>query len=163
MFKNETNIIEHLKFKKTNISRLTYLIVLVIWITGYFMIRAIEKSNSWANVYYAFGLAFTAISFVTALVIKNDRDKTLSFFKYGLLGYTLFIILFELLIFASKKGGSDGNAEQILIAVCSYSKILIPLGMIIWQAKKWTFLTGINKNKRDTIEHLKNHGNDGMN
>ena len=163
MFKQGTNIVEQLKFKKANISRIVYLLVFMIWLIGYFMIKVIEKSNSWANVYYAFGLSFTAISFITALVIKNDRDKTLSFYKYGLLGYTLFIVLFELLIFASQKGGNDGNAETILIAVCSYSKILIPLGLIIWQAKKWTFLTGINKNKRDTIDYLKKHGNDGMN
>lgn len=163
MFKNETNIVEHLKFKKANISRFIYMGVFLLWLIGFFLIRWIEKSDSWANVYYVFGMCFSFISFVTAFVIKNDRDKTLSFFKYGLLGYTLFIVLFELLILAASKGGNDGGAYQILVAVCSYSKILIPLGMIIWQAKKWTFLTGINKNKRDTIDHLKSHGNDGMN
>ena len=161
MFYNETNFLEKMKFKKKNISILTYLITFALWLVGYFMIKWVEKSDSSANVYYVFGMSYAAISFITALVIKNDRDKTLSFFKFGLLGYVLFTILFEGLIFAADAGGNTGNIKNILVSVCSFSRILIPLGMIIWQAKKWTFLTGINKSKKDTIDHLRNHGNDG--
>lgn len=163
MFGNETNIVEKLKFKKGSISRLTYLGVFIAWIFAYFMIKWVEGNNSQANIFYVFGMAFVGISFITALVIKNDRDKTLSFFKFGMLGYVLFIILFEALLFAAKKGGDDGSTYNMLKTICSGTRIITPLGMIIWQAKKWTFLTGINKNKRDTIDHLKNHGNDGMN
>ncbi len=163
MFKNETNIVERIKFKKANISRLIYAVVFAVWLIGYFLIKNVEQSNSWANVYYAFGLAFVAVSFATALVIKQDRDKTLNFFKFGMLGYSLFICLFELILYAILAGGSDGNAYSILNSLCSYSKILIPLGLILYQAKKWTFLTGINKNKRDTIDSYKRHGNDGLN
>lgn len=159
---NETNIIEKLKFKKANISRFIYLIVVFLWIFGYFMIKWAENNQSQANVYYIFGLAFAGISFATAKFIKNDRDKTLNFFKFGLLGYVLFIILWEAIIMGAKAGG-DENTAQWLMTFCMYTKIMIPIGLIIWQAKKWTFLTGINKNKRDTIDHLKNHGNDGMN
>lgn len=163
MFENETNFIERMKFKKGNISRLTYLGVFVAWIIGYFMIKWVEGNNAQANVYYVFGMAFTIITFITAWVIKNDRDKTLSFFKFGMLGYTGFVILLEFLLLAASKGGDDGSTYKLLVSICSAMRIMTPLGLIIWQAKKWTFLTGINKSKRDTIDDLKNHGNDGMN
>ena len=160
MFSNETNIIEKIKFKKANISRLTYLIIGFLWILGFYLIKWAETDGQ-AIIYYIFGLAFVGISFVTALVIKNDRDKTLGFFKYGLLGYVLFTILWEALILGAKMGGDD-SVVNVLSSIALYSKITVPIGMIIWQAKKWTFLTGINKSKKDTIDDLTNHGNDGM-
>ncbi len=163
MFKNQTNLIESLKFKKKNLVRLSYLGVFLLWIIGYFMIKKIEYSNSEANLYFVFGLTFAIVSLVTAKFIPNDRDKTLGFFKVGMAGYTLYTILFEILMLAANIGGNDGNTAMVLRTVCGYSRAIIPLGLVLWQAKKWTFLTGINKNKRQTIEELKKHGNDGMN
>lgn len=161
MFENETNIIEKLKFKKANLSRLCYLGIGFLWILGFYLIKWAE-SDGQAIIYYIFGLAFAGISFLTALVIKNDRDKTLGFFKFGLLGYVLFVILFECLILGAK-AGQDASVISVLSSIALYSKLTVPIGLIIWQAKKWTFLTGINKSKRDTIDHLTKNGNNGMN
>lgn len=164
MFKNQTNIIEHLKFKKKNVIRLSYVGVFVLWIAGYFMIQEIEGSISESYMYFAFGLAFAVISLVTAKFIPNDRDKTLDFFKFGMLGFNLYTILFEILLLACNLGGNDSTTTfSVLKSICGYSRVIIPIGMIIWQAKKWTFLTKVNKSKRQAIEHLKNHANDGMN
>lgn len=161
MFENETNLIEKIKFKKANISRLCYLIIGFLWILGFYLVKWAE-ADSQAIIYYIFGLAFALISFVTALFIKNDRDKTLDFFKYGLLGYVLFVILFEVLIIGAKKGG-DTSVINVLSSIALYSKITVPIGLIIWQAKKWTFLTGVNRSKRDAVDYFTKHGNDGMN
>ena len=161
MFFNETNIVEKMKFKKANISRLTYLGVGFLWILGFYLIKWAETDGQ-AFVYYILGLAFSGITFITALVIQNDKDKTLSFFKFGLLGYVLYVILCEVLIIAARKG-NDESLTNLISQIAMSSRIVTPIGMIGWQAKKWTFLTGINKNKRDTIDHLTKHGNDGMN
>lgn len=163
MFQNNTNIVEHLKFKKKNIIRLIYLGVFFLWVIGFFMIKKIEGSNSEANLYFVFGMIFAFMSLLTAKFIPNDREATFTFFKFGMLGYVLYTILFEILIYAAFLGGDDSNTANVLQAVCGYSRAIIPLGLILWQAKKWTFLTGLRKNKAKTIEHLKKHGNDGMN
>lgn len=163
MFKNASNLLIQIKFKKKNLNRLLYLGLFILWLVGYIMIKKIEMNNSEANVYFTFGFIFAGISLATAFFIPNDRDKTLKFFKVGLSGYALFIILFEILIMASNKGGDGGSTAQVIRTVCTFSKILIPLGLILWQAKKWTFLTGIRKNKRDAIKDIKNNGNNGMN
>lgn len=163
MFTNKTNIIEHLKFRKKNIVRLLYLGIFMLWVIGYFMIMKIEKSQSEANLYFVFEMAFAVVTLVTAKFIPNDRDATLNFFKFGTAGYTLYTILFEILLLAAGLGDGTSNTALVLKTVCGYSRAIIPLGLILWQAKKWTFLTGINKSKSKTIEHLKNHGNDGMN
>ena len=161
MFKNETNFVEKLKFKKANTSRIIYFVICFLWILGFYLIK-IAETNSQAFIYFIFGTAFAGISFATALVIKNDRERTLTFFKFGLLGYVLFIILWEALIMAAKAGG-DESVVSVIVSISLYSKITVPIGLVTWQAKKWLSLTGINKNKRDTIDHLTNHGNDGMN
>lgn len=163
MFTNKTNIVEQLKFKKKNLIRLLYAGIFVLWAFGYFLIKKVEASKTEANVYFVLELAFAIISFVTAFFIPNDRDKTLDFFKYGTAGFALYTVLFEVIMIAANAGGGQSNTVQVLRSVCGYSRAIIPLGLILWQAKKWTFLTGINKNKKKTIEHLKNHGNDGMN
>lgn len=162
MFKNSTNFLEQIKFKKKNLIRLMYLGLFMLWIIGYIMIKKIELNTSEANVYFVFGFVFAVVSLATAKFIPNDRDKTLKFFKTGLLGYSLFTVLFELLIFAANTGNDGGTTEQVLRTVCTFSRVLIPLGLIIWQAKKWTFLTGINKSKKQAIDYIKKHGNDGM-
>lgn len=163
MLTNETNFLINLKFRKKNLIRLSYLGIFLLYLIGSIMIKNVEKNMSEAYVYFGFGLAFATISFATAKFIPNDRDKTLKFFKTGILGYSLFIILFELLIFLANMGGDGGMTINTIKSICTFSKILIPLGLILWQAKKWTFLTGINKNKRDAINHIRENGNNGLN
>ncbi len=165
MFNNTTNIVEHLKFKKKNIIRLIYFAIFFLWVIGYFLIKKIEGSNAEANLYFTFGFVFTLVSLITAKFIPNDRESTLNFCKFGMLGYVLYTILFEILIFVAFAGG-DGqgsNTAIVLRTVCGYSRAIIPLGLILWQAKKWIFMSGLRKGKTKTIEHLKRHGNDGMN
>lgn len=160
---NQNNFVEKMKFKKKNINRLIYLGVFVSWVVGYLMILKISKSYSMAYFFFAIGLSFSVLSLATAKFIPNDRESTLNFFKFGMLGYSLYIILFQILIFAVNAGGNDSPIGNTMYNIFMYSTIVVPIGLILWQAKKWMFLTGIMKNKRDAISHIKKHGNDGMN
>lgn len=164
VFKDEINIIEKWKYQKKLISNLQYLMIFTLWIFGYMLIRKVEGTSgaSEANIYYVFGLVFSVVSLATAFVIPNDRDKTISFYKFGFSGYILYTILFGILVFVANLEGSTGTTYTVINTICAYARVLIPLGLIIWQAKKWTFLTGIRQSKQEAINSIKDHGNSGM-
>ncbi len=162
MFKNQTNIIEEQKFKQKNIIRLSYLGIFLIWITAYLVIQKVEQSYSDSYIFFALGFIFALISLIGAWKMPNNRDKTLKFFKLGMLAYSLYTILIDILIFAGNLGGDSGNSVNIIKTIGFYTRLVIPLGMIIWQAKSFSFLTGIRKSKEKTIDYIKKHGNDGM-
>lgn len=159
---NETNIIKDVIFKKKVLTILMYAGIFLLWTIGFFLIKYLEGNDTEAIIYFTFELVFLAVSAFTAHFIPNDRKETLKFFLIGSLAYILYNLLFDTIIIASNLGTSQSTTIMVLTNILAYSRVVIPLGLIVWQAKKWTFLVGLRKSKKDAIEHYKKHGNDGM-
>ena len=165
MFKNHTSIIEKLIMRKKLLTLLSYIGIFILNAAVYFLIKNVEGNFTEAIIYYIFMLMFVAVSVVTAHFIPNDRKDTLTFFKIGMLAYSLYNMIFEIVIIAVRTAGGDlanSNTILVLLNIITYSRVVIPLGLVIWQAKKWTFLTGIRKRKQDAISYYKHNGNNGM-
>lgn len=162
MFSSTSVIIEQIKMKKQLFDKLNFMLVFLLWVAGYTSIKFFEKNNSEANLFFAFGLAFAIVSCITAIFITNDRDKTLSFYKIGMIGYALYTILFEILMYSANIGGDQSVTQKLLQTMCGYSRAVIPLGMVLYQAKKWTFITGLNKNKLDASKYIRRNGNNSI-
>lgn len=155
---NSNNYIESLKSNKKMVTMLQYLGLGLLWA---FAFSLADKTLVGKWVYFAFSLIFTGISWATAHFIPNDRDKTLKFYKVSFLGYTLFSLL--MIIMLKVAAVDNSGVQNVMATIFTASSVMIPFGLILWQAKKWTFLLGIGKSKQETIAHYKDHGNDGLN
>ena len=160
---NTTDYINREKFRKKLVISLVNLVIFITLLLGYILIINIEGNTSQANVYFILALVIALESAVAVVVIPNEREGTFATFKWGMLGYALATILFEIIIFGAYSGNGGEDIIRALSQIRFYITLITPIGLIIWQGKRFMHLTGIGKNKRDTIEHLKKHGNDGMN
>lgn len=102
------------------------------------------------------------MSLVTAFVvyfIPSDRNSTLKVYKGALAGYCLFILMMELFY---KVAVNDNDAYIGFIeGFYGFAIFMIPIGYILWQAKKFVHLFGFGKTKREMLDEYKDHGNDG--
>lgn len=155
---NSNNYVESLKSNKKMVTMLQYLGLGLLWAFT-FSLAANSTVGKWT--YFAFSLIFTVISWATAHFIPNDRDKTLKFYKISFLGYTLFSLL--MIVMLKVAALDQSGLQNIMNTIFTASSVMIPFGLILWQAKKWTFLLGIGRSKQETINHYKDHGNDGLN
>lgn len=161
---NRTQYVAKQKFRRRLVISLTNLCIFIVLLLGYILIMNIEKNTSQANVYFILALVLALESAVAIVLIPNDREGTFRTFKWGILGYALATILFEVIIFGATRGNDGGgDIMRALTQIRFYITLITPIGLIIWQGKRFMHLTGIGKSKRDTIEYLKKHGNDGMN
>lgn len=155
---NSNNYIESLKSNKKMFTMLIYLGLGLLWAITF----GLTKGTGFGGmVYFVFSLIYVMITWATAKFIPNDRDKSLKFFKISFLGYTLFTLLMVIMLRVAVADNSE--AFSVMKTIFLASSVMIPFGLILWQAKKWTFLLGIGKSKEETIRHYKDHGNDGMN
>lgn len=156
--KNSNNYIESLKSNKKMGTMFMYIGLGLLWALTF----GLTKGTGYGGmVYFVFSLVYVMITWATAKFIPNDRDKSLKFFKISFLGYTLFTLLMVIMLKVAV--ADESQAFSIMNTIFLASSVMIPFGLIIWQAKKWTFLLGIGRTKEETIRHYKDHGNDGMN
>lgn len=155
---NSNNYIESLKSNKKMITMFIYIGLGLLWAVTF----GLTKGTGYGGmVYFVFSLIYVIITWATAKFIPNDRDKSLKFFKVSFLGYTLFTLLMVIMIKVAV--ADESQAFSVMNTIFIASSVMIPFGLILWQAKKWTFLLGIGKTKEQTIKDIKEHGNDGMN
>lgn len=160
MFNNKANIVEEIKFHNKLRSKVIYFTVFLFWIIGYAIIMKVENTFGDALGYFMLGLCFAGISLASAIMVPAHRENSLRLFKFGLIGYSLYVIMFELVYFATMQGAS--NMQATLRNFCLYGRIMIPIGLIVWQGKEiFLFFKG-KRTKNQEIENLKEHGNDGL-
>ena len=128
-----------------------YVLLFVLWMfTSIFTGREL--------IYWTVLVMALVTSFVVYF-IPTDKTSTLKTFKGALAGYCLFIIMMELF---SRVANADNDAYAGFIeGFYGFSIFMIPIGYILWQAKKFVHLFGFNKTKREMLDEYKDHGNDG--
>lgn len=160
MFNNKSNIVEEIKFHSKLRSKIIYFTVFLVWLIGYAVIMKVENTFGDALGYFMLGFFFALISLVSAILVPAHRENSLRLFKFGMIGYALYTIMFELVYFATMQG--ESNMQIMLKNFCLYGRIMIPIGLIIWQGKEiFMFFKG-KRTKNQEIENLKEHGNDGF-
>jgi hypothetical protein len=159
-FTNGTNFIEEIKFHNKLRSKIIFFTVFLLWIIGYAVIMKVENTFGDALAYFLLGFFFALITLASALLVPAHRENSLRFFKFGMIGYSLYTIMFELVYLATMQGAS--NMQVTLKNFCLYGRIMIPIGLIIWQGKEiFLFFKG-KRTKNQEIENIKEHGNDGF-
>lgn len=154
---NRSNYLEETKYNKKIKAIITYFVIFATWlasvlITGRFLI-------------FGMGLTMLAVACVTSYFIPSDRDLTLKSYKWTMLGYSAFGIFMNFVsVWAlndTLAGNGLGTAYNFANTSFDFAVILIPLGFVTWQLKKFTIFYGGKHSKRRTIEYIKKHGNDG--
>lgn len=96
-----------------------------------------------------------AVAFLVCFFIPNERGGTLKAYKANMAGFCLYLIILK--TFSVLASGSVAYVNGIF----QLSLFIYPLGFTAWEAKKFMYLLGIGKSRRDSIDYYKDHGNDG--
>lgn len=161
MIYNKTNIMEELKFKRKIRTYIFYFSIFLTWILAYILILKVEASTSNAYGFFALGIMFAIITIVSIFLVPAHREGSLRLFKFGMIGYSAYTIGFLIVLWATMQG-DGGTTQSALYNFSFYGRILIPVGLCVWQGKEiFLFFKG-KRTKNEEIENLRNHGNDGM-
>lgn len=152
--KNRTNFIEEIRY--------TMSIKAISIYIGLVMLMILTASLT-GSLVYAFGMLMSGMTFVTLKFIPNDRENTIKVFKATMGGYFLWMLMLYVLLSTATATSQFLQVEGFLMSVFSFTTFMIPIGYIIWQAQKFRFLVGIGRSKKETIDYIKDHSNDGLN
>lgn len=154
---NRSNFIEETKYSKKLKIGIFYAIIFASWM--------LAVAITGRNLIFGLGALMSVVTVVTSKFIPSDRDVTLSSFRWTMLGYAGFAIMMHFIILITHNdaisGAGGGNAYNFANVTFDFSSILIPLGFVGWQLKKFTIFYGGKHSKKKTMEYLKKHGNDG--
>lgn len=161
MLTNSHNFFEEEKFKQKTRSNILYCAIFLLELIAYILIIKIEGSKGDALGFFTLNTCFMAITIASVKLVPANRDGSIRLFKFGTLGFTLYTIMFDIVYWATTQGGG-GTMAEILSKICLYTRVMIPLALIIWQAKEIFLLFKNKRNKNDEIDNIKEHGNDGF-
>lgn len=154
---NENNIITELKYKEKVKNTIFNLVVFFTFAIAYIFVYSVESKKD-SIAFFVLGFCYSLISFVNILLIKSRRDDSLKLFKFGLLGYSAFTLMFDFIL----KFSIGANIEGTLKTLGTFTRIMIPVGLMVWQGKEIFLFAKGHRSKNDEIDNLKEHGNDGF-
>ena len=154
---NKSNYLEETKYSKKLKMGVFYIFIFLVWLMSVLLTRKL--------LVFGFGALMAGVTYITSYLIPNDRDVTLSSFRWTMLGYSGFVIMMHIVLLLSYNdalaGTDTGTTYGFANNIFSFSTLLIPLGFVGWQLKKFTVFYGGKHSKKKTTEYLKRHGNDG--
>lgn len=162
MYQDNSDIVDKMRFRHGIKKVMMWLGLFVLWIAGFYLIKYLEGNDTEAIIYFVFEASFLIITCVAAQWIPSDRRESLKLGLIGSLGYIAYNLLFDTILIFASMGSSQSMTITVLTNIVTYSRVVIPLGLILWQAKKFTFLTGLRKSKQEAIDYYKHNGNNGM-
>ena len=153
--KNRTNFIEEIRHTQGMKAIILYLSLMLLLV--------LVASLTLGSLIYALVMLMSGITFITLKLIPNDRENTIRVYKATFGGYLLWILMLHVLLLTTPVEAEFLNVMGFLSSIYSFTAFMIPLGYILWQAQKFRFLVGIGRSKKETIDYIKDHGNDGLN
>ena len=149
--KNTSNYCTQKRASKKLVSILIYVGLVLLWI--------FTASFTGRNLIFWTVFIMALITCFVLHFIPNDRNATLKTFKATLAGYCLFIIMMEVL---TKVAFNDNDTvAPFMEGFYGFAVFMIPIGYILWQAKKFVHMFGFGRSKRQMLDDYKDHGNDG--
>lgn len=153
--KNRSNYLNEVKYSKKLKTIASYIGLAVLWLVT-------ANVVGMETLLYTLAVLMLGVTWATVKFIPNDRDASLGTFKITFLGYPLWLLMMHLLTTALTIDGGQLNVMGFLQGTYSFTTFMVPVGYIVWQAKKFSFLLGIGKSKKEAIDYYKDHGNDGL-
>jgi hypothetical protein len=129
----------------------------VLWIAVCAISKGLYNGANTPMILFTGGLMMTIVTFAVCQWIPNERHSTLRAYKMNMAGFLFYMLILQGLMFAS----GSSTAASYLTTLYAFSQYIYPLGYIAWEGKKFAYLMGIGKTRRESIDYYKDHGNDG--
>ncbi len=150
--KNRSNYVEEIKSSKKLKNNILYISILFLW---FLTVSVIQTGGI---IVFFLTLVVSVVTYVTSLLLPNERENVLKHWKIGVSGYLLSMLLVYSIIYLA---ASQSIEIGILNNMYYITMIFVPISLSGLQVKKIAYLFGIGKTKRETIEYYQEHGNDG--